>query len=71
MHPSMVTELIKSYHVEQIEKHKKLVHMRRLELNDHVQIDVDASRPVAAPAFGAFVARIAGWLGRMRPARVG
>ncbi|MGH2558475.1 MAG: hypothetical protein ACRDJH_05370 [Thermomicrobiales bacterium] len=71
MHPTMLTELLKSYHHEQIENHKKLVRQRRLEIHDRAWISKDGTRPAAVDSSSSLVAKIAEWLGRMRPARVG
>lgn len=71
MHPSLVTELLQSYHREHVERHQKLVRMRIFEITDRAWTDADGTRHVAAGPPRALIGKIAGWLGRMRPARAG
>jgi hypothetical protein len=71
MHPTILTELLQSYHREQIDNHNKLVRRRRLEIHDRAWISKDGTQPATVAPPGPLLAKIAGWLGRMRPARVG
>jgi hypothetical protein len=69
MHPVMLNELIKTNYQEQVERHQKLVRLRQLEIHDRPKIDTADWLPVEILPPGALVGKIAGWLGRLRPAR--